>query len=70
MKTLAGDSVWDVHMMCSGNAKEIVKAMHYYHILCQHSQPGISKSNAVAERANRDVESMARALLGQAGIPA
>ena len=70
MKTLAGDSVWDIHQMYSDNAKEIIKAMQHYHILCRHSQAGISKSNAVAERANRDVESMTRTLRGQAGLPA
>ena len=57
-------------MMYSDNAKEIINAVHHYHILCQHSQPGISKSNAVAERANRDVEAVTRTLLGQAGLPA
>eukprot|EP00969_Alexandrium_andersonii_P093443 4126698-Alexandrium_andersonii.AAC.1 len=41
-----------------------------YHILTQHGQPDISKSNAIAERANRTVLEMTRALLGQAGPPA
>eukprot|EP00969_Alexandrium_andersonii_P170960 7558414-Alexandrium_andersonii.AAC.1 len=70
MKMLAGDRVWDVHKMYSDCGKEIIKAMQHYHILTQHGQPDVSKSNAIAERANRTVLEMTRALLGQAGLPA
>eukprot|EP00969_Alexandrium_andersonii_P303150 13400119-Alexandrium_andersonii.AAC.1 len=56
--------------MYSDSAPDIIAAMKEFHILGQHSQPGISKENAVAERANRDVLEMTRAALVQGGLPA
>eukprot|EP00969_Alexandrium_andersonii_P116975 5173119-Alexandrium_andersonii.AAC.1 len=70
MKMLAGDHVWNIHKMYSDCGKAIVSAMKHYHILTQHGQPDVSKSNAIAERANRTVLEMTRALLGLAGLPA
>eukprot|EP00969_Alexandrium_andersonii_P104630 4615887-Alexandrium_andersonii.AAC.1 len=49
----------------------IIEAMKSFRILKQHSQPGISKENAVAERSYRDVLEMARsALIHGVGPPA
>eukprot|EP00969_Alexandrium_andersonii_P185557 8199655-Alexandrium_andersonii.AAC.1 len=70
MKLLSGGRIWDIRKMYSDNAPEIIAAMREFHILRQHSQPGISKENAVAERANRDVLEMTRAALVQGGLPA
>eukprot|EP00969_Alexandrium_andersonii_P340844 15065355-Alexandrium_andersonii.AAC.1 len=56
--------------MYSGNAPEIIAAMREFHIRRQHSQPDISKENAVAERADRGVLEMTRAALVQGGLPA
>eukprot|EP00969_Alexandrium_andersonii_P035807 1568847-Alexandrium_andersonii.AAC.1 len=70
MKMLAGDRVRDARKMYSYCGEEIIKAMKHYRILTQHGQPDVSKSNAIAERANRTVLEMTRAFLGQAGLPA
>eukprot|EP00969_Alexandrium_andersonii_P058047 2557611-Alexandrium_andersonii.AAC.2 len=56
--------------MYSDNAPEIIAAMKEFRIPGQHSQPGTSKENAVAERANRDILEMTRAALVQGGLPA
>eukprot|EP00969_Alexandrium_andersonii_P354309 15441894-Alexandrium_andersonii.AAC.1 len=56
--------------MFSDSTPDIIAAMEEFRILAQHSQPGISKESAAAERANRDVLEMARSALVQGGLPA
>eukprot|EP00969_Alexandrium_andersonii_P066183 2919075-Alexandrium_andersonii.AAC.1 len=60
---IAGDRVLDAHKMYADCGQDIIEAMKHYHILTQHGQPDISKSKAIAERANRAALEMTRALL-------
>ena len=70
VKLFAGDKVLKIHKLYSDNATEIVAALRHFHILAQHPQPGQSKANGVAERANREVIAMSRTVLEAAGLPA
>eukprot|EP00969_Alexandrium_andersonii_P325255 14371537-Alexandrium_andersonii.AAC.1 len=44
--------------------------MKQVHVVARASQPGVSRSNVVAERAVRASLEVTRALLAQAGVPA
>ena len=48
------------HKLYSDMAPEIIAALRPHGSLHQHGQPGVSQSNAVAERANAEVLAMAR----------
>eukprot|EP00969_Alexandrium_andersonii_P177288 7839726-Alexandrium_andersonii.AAC.1 len=44
--------------------------MKQMHVVARTSQPGVSRSNAIAERAVRASLEITRTLLAQAGVPA
>ena len=68
-KRFVGPRELDVHMLYSDMGKEIMAAMHQFKVFNRHPQPGQSKGNALAERANRQIIEVSRTLLEHAGMP-
>eukprot|EP00974_Lingulodinium_polyedra_P092828 8993760-Lingulodinium_polyedra.AAC.1 len=54
-KTFVGSCPHHVFKMYSDMGREIVSTLQEYHVLHQHGQPGLHKTNAEVERANREI---------------
>eukprot|EP00974_Lingulodinium_polyedra_P096009 9305908-Lingulodinium_polyedra.AAC.1 len=53
----------------SDMGRELIAAARGFHILRQHGRPGVRKSNAVIEQANRGILARARTALDAVGLP-